>query len=386
MSTTPDSSPGIFGPTRYKVLSAISLSHLLNDATQSLLAPLYPMFKSGFNLTFTQIGLITLTYQLIASFMQPAVGWYTDRRPQPFSLPIGMAFTLIGLLTLAAAHSYATVLIGAALIGSGSSVFHPESSRMARLAAGGRFGLAQSLFQVGGNAGTSCGPLLAAVVVSLGQWSLVLFSVLPLAAIALLTRISLWARGQIRRSSASGASEAISPLQPGVTARTIAILMIMVFAKDFYMAGLISYLIFYLEFKFSLSVQAGQLYLFLFLLAAAAGTVLGGPISDRIGRKRVICASILGAAPFSLMLPYADLFWTAALVMLVGFILASASSTIIVFAQELMPGKVGTVAGLFSGNKPARHKNYPLKNGAVSIVWLVTCATSLPSTSLSAFA
>ena len=338
-----------FGQTSYKMLSAISLGHFLNDATQSLLVPLYPLFRGSLDLSFTQIGLITLTYQLIASFMQPVVGWYTDRHPQPFSLPIGMIFTLSGLFVLSVADSYPAVLIGASLMGTGSSVFHPESSRMARLAAGGQFGLAQSVFQVGGNAGTSCGPLLATVVMSLGQWSVALFSVLPLTAIVLLTRISLWAKGQVRQGARPAGHETPSTLPQAVVTRTIGILLVLVFAKDFYMAGLISYLIFYLEFKFALPVQAAQIYLFLFLFAAAAGTVLGGPIGDRIGRKCVICTSILGAAPFSLALPYANLFWTGALVMVIGFILASAFSTIVVFAQELMPGKIGTVAGLFFG-------------------------------------
>ncbi len=335
----------------YKILGSISFSHFLNDATQSLLLPIYPLIKGNFDLSFRQIGFITFTYQLTASFLQPLVGRYTDRKPQPYSLPVGMILTLSGLLLIAAAASYPVLLLGAALLGTGSSVFHPESSRVARMASGGRFGLAQSMFQVGGNAGSSCGPLAAAaVIIPLGQWSLSLFAFLPLTGVVLLLVISRWVLNHsknrtIKRSSAPPHS----PLPRKLVIRSLIVLLSLVFSKSFYMASITNYFSFYLIHKFGASNQSAQIHLFLFLFAVAAGTFLGGPIGDRIGRKYVIWFSILGIAPFTLVLPYVDLFWTTILIFLIGFILSSAFSAIVVFAQELLPGRTGTVAGLFFG-------------------------------------
>ncbi len=337
--------------TSFKVLGAISVSHLLNDMIQSLIFAIYPVLKGGFNLSFWQIGLITLTYQITASLLQPLVGLYTDHRPQPYWLPIGMSFTLIGLLLLSVAPSYHLVLLAAALVGTGSAIFHPESSRVARMASGGRHGLAQSLFQVGGNLGSSLGPLLAAAfVVPYGQGSIAWFSLAALLAIIILLRISKWydhhrlgARGKAIRRTASAA------LSRNKVIGTIGILLLLIFSKYFYLASISSYFTFYLINKFQLSVQSAQIYLFAFLFAVAFGTVIGGPVGDRIGRKFVIWASILGVAPFTLVLPYANLFWTGVLVVIIGTILASAFSAILVYAQELIPGKVGMVSGLFFG-------------------------------------
>ncbi len=346
---TSHSPSGLYGKTHYKVLSAVSLAHFLNDSTQSLLVPLYPMLKGGFDLSFTQVGLITLTYQLTASLLQPLVGLYTDRHPQPYSLPTGMMFSLSGLLMLAFAPSYSWILAGAALLGTGSSIFHPESSRVARMAAGGRFGLAQSVFQVGGNAGSSMGPLLATVVVPLGQWSVALFSILPLAAIAVLLRVSAWAGGQLRAGAGKNLPVPESPVPRPVIVRTLIVLLVLIFSKHFYTASISSYFIFYLQERFAMSLPAAQVYLFLFLFSVAAGTMIGGPVGDRIGRKYVIWGSILGVAPFTLLLPHAGVVATGFLVVVIGLILASAFSAMVVLAQEMMPGHVGTVAGLFFG-------------------------------------
>lgn len=341
---------GLFGKTHYKILGLAGLGHFLNDATQSLLVPVYPMFKDTFSLNFTQVGFITLTYQITASILQPAVGRFTDKHPLPFSLPVGMAFSLSGLLLLAFAPSYELLLVGAALLGIGSSVFHPESSRMARLASGGQFGLAQSVFQVGGNAGSSIGPLLAAaVIIPFGQKSISWFAVLPLAGIYVLIVISLWARKQTRLNKVLAAPSAAPPLPRPVVIRTLAVLLALIFSKYFYIASITSYLIFYLTSTFDISVQSAQVYLFIFLAAVAAGTLVGGPVGDRIGRKYVIWVSILGITPFTLALPYANLFWTIVLIFVIGFTLASAFPSMVVFAQELMPGHVGAVAGLFFG-------------------------------------
>ena len=308
------------------------------------------MLKSNFSLSFTQIGLITLTYQITASLLQPMVGFYTDKRPQPYSLPVGMSFSLVGLMILAFAPAYHWLLLGAALVGMGSSVFHPESSRVARMAAGGQFGLAQSVFQVGGNAGSSIGPLMAAaVIIPNGQWSLSWFAVLPITGIIILFQVSKWASGQRRKASTLAAAPQKSSLPRKTVIRTLAVLLALVFSKYFYMASITSYFIFYLIHKFGISVQSAQVHLFIFLFAVAAGTILGGPVGDRIGRKYVIWVSILGITPFTLALPYMDLFWTSILIFIIGFILASAFSAIVVFAQELMPGHVGMVAGLFFG-------------------------------------
>ena len=351
MSTnTAPAGPGFFGKTHYAVLGLAGLSHFLNDATQSLLVPSYPLFKDGFGLNFTQVGLITLTYQLTASLLQPAVGWFTDKHPLPFSLPVGMVFSLSGLLLLSAAPSYEVLLIAVALLGVGSSVFHPESSRVARLASGGQFGLAQSMFQVGGNAGTSIGPLLAAaVVIPFGQRSLSWFAVLPLAGICVLIYVSLWARGQTRRNKAKAAPPAAPPVPKKTVERTLAVMLVLMFSKYFYVASITSYFLFYLTSTFNIPEEAAQVRLFLFLAALAAGTLVGGPLGDRIGRKYVIWVSILGITPFTLALPYANLFWTTALIVVIGFTLASAFPSMVVFAQELMPGHVGAVAGLFFG-------------------------------------
>ncbi|WP_218900933.1 MFS transporter [Paraburkholderia bryophila] len=335
--------------TVYSVLGAISFSHLLNDMIQSLILAIYPMLKDNFALSFGQIGLITLTYQITASLLQPFIGIYTDKHPKPYSLPVGMGFTLAGLLLMSVAPSFGVLLVAAALVGCGSSVFHPESSRVARMASGGRHGLAQSLFQVGGNAGSSLGPLLAAlIVIPHGQRSIAWFSVAALVAIVVLTQIGRWYKRhpsiKKARSSAPHAT-----LSRNKVMFAMGVLMLLVFSKYFYLASLNSYFTFYLIDKFHLPVQAAQIHLFVFLAAVAAGTVIGGPIGDRIGRKYVIWVSILGVAPFTLLLPYANLFWTSVLTVIIGVVLASAFSAIIVYAQELIPGKVGMVAGLFFG-------------------------------------
>lgn len=336
--------------TVYPVLGAISFSHLLNDMIQSLILAIYPMLKQNFSLSFAQIGLITLTYQITASLLQPLVGLYTDKRPQPYSLPVGMGFTLSGLVLMSVASHFSVLLIAAALVGCGSSVFHPESSRVARMASGGRYGLAQSLFQVGGNAGSSLGPLLAAlIVIPHGQRSIAWFSVAALVAMVVLANIGRWySRHPATKKKAS--SRMLHPsLSKSRVALAIGVLVLLVFSKYFYLASLNSYFTFYLIDKFHLSVQAAQIHLFVFLAAVAAGTIIGGPVGDRIGRKYVIWASILGVAPFTLLLPYANLFWTGALTVVIGVVLASAFSAIIVYAQELIPGNVGMVAGLFFG-------------------------------------
>jgi MFS transporter, FSR family, fosmidomycin resistance protein len=333
------------------ILAAISVSHLLNDLIQSLLPAIYPILKSNFHLDFGQIGLLTLTFQLTASLLQPLVGSFTDRRPQPFSLVAGMGFTLIGLLTLSRADSYPILLVAAALVGMGSSVFHPESSRVARLASGGRHGLAQSVFQVGGNAGTALGPLLAAfIVVPFGQPSIAWFSVVALLAMLILFAIGRWYQAKLADLRARPrAAETGSLVSKRRVAISISILMLLIFSKDFYVASLTNYFTFYLIAKFQLSVQEAQIYLFVFLGSLAVGTILGGAVGDKIGRRYVIWGSILGVLPFTLAMPYANLFWTAVLSVTIGLVLASAFSSILVYATELVPGRVGTIAGLFFG-------------------------------------
>ena len=335
--------------TVYRVLGAISFSHMLNDMIQSLILAIYPMLKDIFTLSFTQIGLITLTYQITASMLQPLVGTFTDKRPMPYSLPVGMGFTLCGLLLMSVAPNYPVLLCAAALVGCGSSVFHPESSRVARMASGGRHGLAQSLFQVGGNAGTSFGPLLAAaLIIPHGQRSIAWLSAAALIGIVVLTQISRWYKAHpgMKKKRGEVAQVMLSRRRVGAA---LGVLGLLVFSKYFYLASLNSYFTFYLIDRFHLSVQAAQVHLFVFLAAVAAGTIIGGPIGDRIGRKYVIWGSILGVAPFTLALPYANLYWTSVLTVIIGVVLASAFSAIIVYAQELVPGKVGTVAGLFFG-------------------------------------
>ncbi|MEO5626560.1 MAG: MFS transporter [Dokdonella sp.] len=328
----------------------LSVCHLLNDMIQSLLPAIYPLLKQSFSLDFGQIGLITLVFQITASLLQPFVGIYTDKRPMPYSLAIGMGFTLSGLLLLSHATSFTMLLVAAALVGSGSSVFHPESSRVARMASGGRHGLAQSLFQVGGNIGSASGPLLAAfIVMPRGQSSVAWFAIAALLAIVLLTRIGIWYREHMPAHRAANAIARVSSLPRHTIVTTMMILGALIFSKYFYLASLSSYYTFYLMQKFHLGAQNAQLHLFVFLGAVAAGTLAGGPIGDRIGRKYVIWGSILGVLPFTLLLPHANLFWTTILTVVIGLVLASAFSAIIVYAQDLVPGRTGVIAGLFFG-------------------------------------
>jgi FSR family fosmidomycin resistance protein-like MFS transporter len=319
---------------------------------QSLLPAIYPILKASYHLDFTQIGLLTLTYQLTASLLQPVIGFYTDKRPQPYSLPIGMGFTLFGLLGLSSAFHYAALLGAAALLGVGSAVFHPESSRVARMASGGQHGLAQSLFQVGGNTGSATGPLLAAfIVVPRGQGSVSLFCLVALVGMIILTRVGAWYQHARHEQTAIRASsrEAGVTLPRKTIITSLAILGALIFSKYFYLASFVSYYTFYLISRFHLPVRTAQLYLFIFLGAVAAGTIIGGPVGDRFGRKYVIWVSILGVLPFTLMLPHVGLFWTAGLSVIIGLILASAFSAILVYAQELIPGRVGMISGLFFG-------------------------------------
>ncbi|HTG02346.1 MAG TPA: MFS transporter [Nitrospirota bacterium] len=344
--------PGATKRIRFKVLGAISFSHFLNDMIQSLILAIYPLLKGKFQLTFAQIGLITLTYQITASLLQPLVGFTTDRNPKPYSLAFGMLCTLLGLIMLAFAPNYGLLLCAAAMVGTGSSIFHPESSRVARMASGGQHGLAQSIFQVGGNSGSAAGPLLAAwIIIPHGQQSVAWFTLAALIAITVLWQVGGWYRRRLELAGPHPAGH--SGLHPNLPARTVMtsllVLLVLIFSKFFYLASLSSYFIFYLMHHFSLSVRSAQVHLFAFLFAVAMGTVFGGPLGDRIGRKRVIWLSILGAAPFALVMPYANLAWTGVLVFIIGFILSSAFSAILVFAQELIPGKVGTISGFFFG-------------------------------------
>ena len=337
--------------TAFEILAALSFCHLLNDMMQSLIPAIYPILKQNFRLNFAQVGLITLVLQLTGALLQPVVGFYSDRRPRAYALATGMGFTLAGMILLSRAGSFPMVLAAASLVGLGSSVFHPESSRIARAASGGRHGFAQSLFQVGGNFGSSLGPLLAAfVVLPRGQSSIAWFSLAALVAIAFLFHVGSWFKesGAMHagRRAASARHDAVSSRQV-VTA--IAILLALLFSKFIYLASLGSYYTFYLISRFHLSVQSAQIHLFVFLGAVAAGTIIGGPVGDRIGRRQVILWSILGVLPFTLALPYANLFWTRILSVVIGMVLASAFSVIVVYAQELMPGRVGMIAGLFFG-------------------------------------
>ncbi|HEX2921866.1 MAG TPA: MFS transporter [Bacteroidales bacterium] len=341
----------IANKTIFSILLSISFSHLLNDTIQSLIPSIYPVVKETFHLNFSQIGIITLIFQMTASLFQPLVGLYTDRKPQPYSLAIGMVFTLSGLILLSQSESYASLLTSVAIIGTGSSVFHPEASKVAYLASGGRRGLAQSIFQVGGNLGGSLGPILAAlIIVPLGQHGILWFSILALLAIFVLLKVGGWYThhlNQVRkRAPAISKGHGLSKRK---VAWSVVILLVLIFSKYFYMASITSYFTFYLMHKFNVTVQGSQLHLFIFLFAVAAGTLLGGPIGDRVGRKYVIWFSILGVAPFTILLPYANLFWTTVLSILIGVILASAFSAILVYAQELIPGKIGMISGLFFG-------------------------------------
>ena len=337
--------------TVFSILTSISVSHLLNDTIQSLIPSIYPIVKNSFNLNFSQIGIITLVFQLTASIFQPLIGLYTDRKPQPYSLAIGMVFTLTGLIILSRTNSYALLLVSVAIIGTGSSVFHPEASKVAYMASGGRRGLAQSIFQVGGNLGGSLGPILAAIIiVPFGQSSILWFSILALIAIIVLLNVGRWYTHHMNRTR--GKVNEVSTghgLPKAKVVWSVLILLVLIFSKYFYLASITSYFTFYLMHKFNVSIQASQVHLFLFLFAVAAGTLLGGPIGDRVGRKYVIWFSILGVAPFTLLLPYVNLFWTTVLSLIIGVILASAFSAILVYAQELLPGKVGMISGLFFG-------------------------------------
>jgi FSR family fosmidomycin resistance protein-like MFS transporter len=339
--------------TVFSVLLSICFCHMINDMLQSLLAAIYPTYKANFHLSFAQIGLITLAYQLTASLLQPMVGLYADRQPAPFSLPVGTLFTFAGLLILSAARTYHGLLAGACVVGIGSSVFHPESSRVARMASGGRPGLAQSLFQVGGNVGSALGPLGAAlVVVRWGQRALGLFSGLALVSTLVLTRVGLWYdRYGLSLLARSRETPALRPtsLSTGQVAGAIGVLLVLTFSKFVYLASFSSYYTFYLMHRFDVTLRSAQLHLFAISAGVALGTLAGGPLGDRLGRKPVIWFSILGALPFTLVLPYVDLFWTGVLTIVIGFVLASAFPAIVVYAQELIPGRVGMVAGLFFG-------------------------------------
>lgn len=338
--------------TLYKVLTAVSFCHLLNDMVQSLLPSIYPILKSSFSLDFGQIGLITLTNQITASLLQPFIGHYTDRRPMPYSLPIGMSVTLTGLVLLAVAHNYFLLLVAASLIGVGSAVFHPESSRVARMASGGQHGMAQSFFQVGGNTGSAIGPLLAAfIVLPRGLGGVGWFSPAALLGIVVLIWVGGWYKQRQKhlesRATRHDENAVVLPRKKVIGA--IAVLVALIFSKYFYLASITSYYTFYLINRFHVSVQSSQIHLFVFLGAVAAGTLIGGPVGDRVGRKLVIWCSILGVLPFTLLLPYANLFWTGVLSVIIGFVIASAFSAILVYAQDLVPGRVGMISGLFFG-------------------------------------
>ena len=333
-----------------RILGACALAHLINDLIQAVLPSIYPMLKANYGLSFTQVGLITLTFQLTASLLQPWIGYHTDRHPKPWLLPAGMVCTLVGILMLAFVGSFPAILLAAGLVGVGSSTFHPETSRVARLASGGRYGLAQSTFQVGGNTGSALGPLLAAaIIIPYGQTHIAWFGLFAVFAILVLYGLSRWYRNHLNLFKLKQGGKASHGLSKGRVTFALVVLAVLVFSKYFYMTSLTSYFTFYLIEKFQLSVASSQMYLFLFLGAVAVGTFAGGPIGDKIGRKKVIWFSILGAAPFTLALPYVDLFWTAVLSVMIGFILASAFSAIVVFAQELVPGNVGMIAGIFFG-------------------------------------
>ena len=335
------------------VLLALSLSHLLNDTVQSLLPAIYPVLKESFRLNFTQVGLITFTFQGTASLLQPFIGYHTDRHPKPYSLAFGMGVSLVGLVLLSSAASFPMIILAAALVGAGSAIFHPEASRVARLASGGRHGFAQSVFQVGGNLGSSFGPLLAAlIIVPRGQRAILWFTLLAFAGILVLSWVGGWYARNLSRSTPRAGAKSARPhvqLSRGRVALAVGILLVLIFSKYFYLVSLSNYYTFYLIERFHTSVTMAQVYLFIFLFAVAAGTIIGGPVGDRIGRKRVIWGSILGVAPFSLALPHVGLAATVVLTVFIGTILASAFSAILVYAQELLPGKVGLVAGLFFG-------------------------------------
>jgi FSR family fosmidomycin resistance protein-like MFS transporter len=337
--------------TVFHILVAVSVCHLLNDMVQSLLPSIYPILKSSFHLNFGQIGLLSLTYQVVASLLQPFIGLFTDKRPMPYALAVGMCFTLTGIVMLAVAPTFHLLLLAAAVVGTGSAIFHPESSRIARIASGGQHGFAQSFFQVGGNSGSAIGPLLAAfIVLPQGQRGVAWFSIAAAAGVIILYFVGRWRSHHLSRATPSHLyAEHRSTLPRRTVLRAIAVLAALVFSKYFYLASLSSYYTFYLISRFHVSVRSSQLHLFVFLGAVAAGTFLGGPIGDRIGPKYVIWGSILGVLPFTLLLPHASLFWTGILSAVIGFVIASAFSAILVYAQELVPGRVGLVSGIFFG-------------------------------------
>lgn len=352
LAANSSTAPDLASRTIFPVLFAIGFSHLLNDLMQAVIPAVYPILKSSYHLSFTQIGFITFTFQVTASLLQPFVGAFTDKRPLPFSLAVAMLFTLSGLVLLAYASAFPWILLAVSLAGIGSSIFHPEASRVAYLASGGNRGLAQSIFQLGGNAGSAIGPLLVAlIVVPFGQYRITWFVAAAIVAIMVLLRIGGWYRRHLtwRASQLANLKEASTGLSRNRIKISLAILLTLIFSKYVYMASLTNYFTFYLIQKFGLSVQASQLQLFIFLISIAAGTVVGGPLGDKFGRKYIIWISILGAAPFTLLLPYANLFWTSILTVLIGFIISSAFSAILVYAQELVPGKVGMISGLFFG-------------------------------------
>ncbi len=341
------------GKIALPILFAISFSHMLNDTMQSLIPAIYPLLKDSFNLDFVHIGFITLTFQLTASIFQPAVGHYTDKKPKPYSLAAGMGFTLAGLVLLSFSQSYGVILIAVGLIGVGSSVFHPEAARVAYLVSSEKRGTAQSIFQLGGRIGASIGPLLAAIVITgSGISNIIWFSILALLAMSVLTKVGGWYKkhaSQIKQSNSLKEIEVHPTISKKKISFSIFILLVLIFSKYFYIASISSYLTFYLISKFNVSIQSSQIFLFAFSLAIVIGTVIGGPLSDRFGRKYIIWISILGSAPFTLLLPHADLFWTTILLVCVGIILASAFPAILVYAQELLPAKVGMISGLFYG-------------------------------------
>ena len=349
-STISNSSTEVAQKTVYPILFAVAIAHLFNDLLQAVIPAAYPILKENYNLSFAQIGLITLSYQLAASILQPLVGLYTDKNPKPFSQMYGMLFSLAGIISLAYANSFGLVIMAVVLIGIGSSIFHPESSRISFLASGGRRGLAQSIFQLGGNAGTAIGPLLVAfIVVPRSQHHIVWFAIIALLALFVLYRIAFWYQNHLNLRAKTKANIVLPDLTKKQVTFAIITLMILIFSKFFYTASISSYFTFYLMDKFQLSIQDAQFHLFWFLAACAVGTLIGGPLGDKFGRKYVIWFSVLGAAPFSLLLPFADLFWTGVLSVVIGMIISSAFPAILVYAQELLPKKLGMVSGLFYG-------------------------------------
>lgn len=350
--TTAIDSSALAQKTVYSVLFSIAFAHLLNDLMQSVIPSTYPILKENFNLSFTQIGLITFVFQLTASLLQPFIGFYTDKKPKPYSLVAAMLFTILGLGVLSISTSFVMILVSVALVGIGSSIFHPEASRVAFLGSGGKRGLAQSIFQLGGNAGSAVGPLLVAVVVAPhGQSYVIWFVIAGIIGIGILSRIAVWYENHmsLRAAKKTSLEEETVGLSNRKITISIIVLLLLIFSKFFYMASMSSYFTFYLMSKFSLGIQESQYYLFIFLASVAAGTLIGGPLGDHFGRKYIIWFSILGAAPFTLLLPYANLFWTGVLAVIIGIVIASAFSAILVYAQELKPGKVGMISGLFFG-------------------------------------